>query len=431
MAKLPGALRALENREFRLYASGQMVSLVGTWMQMIAQSWLIYRLTGSAAALGIATFFGQLPVLLLAPLGGILVDRLESRRLLVFTQASALLLALALGTLTLLHWVTLWEVVAAAFLLGLVNAVDNPGRQVMVARAVPREHLMNAIALNSSMFNGARILGPALAGILVGLLGEGWCFMLNAASYVAVIVALLRMRPLPGNEARGEASALGELREGIAFVLKDFPIRRALLLLGFLSLLVTPSSVLMPLFADRILHGGPRALGLLSGASGIGALAGAVALAMRRDVRGLPGWIALAGTVFGIALLAFARSRNLALSAVLLVPVSFGFMVVMASTNTLIQMMVPETFRGRVMSIYTVMFLGTVPLGGLLVGAVSHMFSPPATVAWTGALGLVGVAAFALGLQGFRKACRERILAQRAAADQGLSANPEHFRAKT
>ncbi|HWQ09033.1 MAG TPA: MFS transporter, partial [Holophaga sp.] len=286
MKSYPAALRALQHRDFRLFASGQMVSLVGTWMQMIAQSWLIYRLTGSATALGLATFFGQVPLLVLAPFGGLVADRVESKRLLLTTQAVSMLLAAALGTLTLLHWVQLWHVVLAAFLLGTVNAFDNPGRQVFVAEAVPAPDLMNGIALNSSMVNSARILGPSVAGVLVSLLGEGWCFILNAVGYLAVIAALAMMSRRPKAHHPGTASPLAQLKEGLAFAGRCLPIRRLLFILGLLSLMGTTYSVLMPIFADRILHGGPKALGLLMGTSGVGALAGAITLAVRKDPRG-------------------------------------------------------------------------------------------------------------------------------------------------
>ncbi|MBP1626555.1 MAG: major facilitator superfamily transporter [Holophagaceae bacterium] len=408
MLKLPDALRALRHREFGLFASGQVISLIGTWMQMVAQSWLIYRLTGSSTALGLATFFGQLPILIFAPLGGLITDRITTRRLLLYTQVSAMLLALVLSILTLGHWVRLWHVVTAAFLLGLVNAFDNPGRQVFVAEAVPKEDLMNAIALNSSMVTGARFLGPAVAGLFVALWGEGWCFLLNALSYLAVIAALLKMksqRKAKHLEHRG--SPLDQLKGGFAFAGSSLPIRRLLILLGLLSLLGTSYSVLMPIFADHILHGGARALGILGSASGFGALAGALTMALRKRARGLASWIAGASLLFGISLLAFSMSRDLLLSALLLIPVGYTFMIEMAATNTLLQMMLPDAFRGRVMSIYTVMFLGMVPIGGLLVGGLGRFMSAPATVAVTGCGCIVAGAIFALGLPEWRRVAHQ------------------------
>lgn len=404
MVKLPESLRALRHRDFRLFASGQMISLIGTWMQMVAQSWLIYRLTGSATALGVVTFIGQLPMLVLAPAGGLLADRIPTRRLLLGTQTAAMGFALLLGILTLTHHVRLWHVIATAFLFGAVNAADNPGRQVFAAEAVPKDDLMNAIALNSSMVNGARVLGPALAGVLVALVGEGWCFLLNAVSYLAVIAALLRMEQRPKRKHPGaSASPLRQLAEGFSFAGRCLPIRRLLLLLGLLSLLGTPYSVLMPIFADRILQGGPRALGLLMGTSGLGALAGALSLAMRRKHHGLDAWVAASALLFGLSLFAFSLSRSLVLSAILLIPVGYAFMVEMASTNTLLQMMVPDAFRGRIMSLHMVMFLGMIPLGGLLVSLLARWLSSPSIVAVTGIGGILGGISFLVGLPRWRR----------------------------
>ena len=399
MMKLPESLRALRHRDFRLFASGQMISLIGTWMQMVAQSWLIYRLTGSATALGVVTFIGQLPMLVLAPAGGLLADHIPTKRLLLGTQTAAMGLALFLGILTLSHHVQLWHVIAAAFLFGVVNAADNPGRQVFAAEVVPKDDLMNAIALNSSMVNGARILGPAIAGILVAFVGEGWCFLLNAISYLAVIAALLKLESRPKPSHRGLLSSpLQRIAEGFSFAQRCLPIRRLLLLLGLLSLLGTTYSVLMPIFADRILRGGPRALGLLMGTSGLGALAGAVSLMLRKKHDGLGTWVANSALLFGLSLFAFSFSRSLYFSAVLLIPVGYAFMVEMASTNTLLQMMVPDGFRGRVMSLHMVMFLGMAPLGGLLVSLLSRWLSSPATVAVSGIGCILGGILFLLGL---------------------------------
>jgi MFS family permease len=403
----------LRHRDFRLFVSGQVVSLIGTWMQMVAQSWLIYRLTGSATALGMITFIGQVPMLVLAPGGGLLADRIPTKRLLLVTQTLSMVLALILGLLTLSHLVRLWQVVAAAFLFGVVNAADNPGRQVFAAEVVPTEDLMNAIALNSSMVNGARVLGPAVAGLLVALVGEGWCFVLNGISYLAVLAALLRMEHRPKHRAPGTGSPLKQLVEGFSFVHRCLPIRRLLLLLGLCSLLGTSYSVLMPIFADRILHGGPRALGLLMGTSGLGALAGAITLAMRRKHHGLGIWVAVLTLLFGLGQIGFSFSRSLALSAVLLVPVGYAFMVVMTSTNTMIQMMVPNVFRGRVMSLHMVMFLGMMPLGGLLVSVLARWLSSPQTVAVSGAGCVLGGLFFLVGLPRWQREAAE-LEAQRA-----------------
>ena len=418
MMKLPESLRALRHRDFRLFASGQVVSLIGTWMQMIAQSWLIYKLTGSAAALGMVTFIGQLPMLVFAPVGGLLADRISAKRLLLITQTTAMGLALFLGILTLSHHVLLWHVIASACLLGVVNAADNPARQVFVADVVPKDDLMNAIALSSSMVTGARFLGPMVAGTLVYLVGEGWCFVLNAVSYLAVLVALLKMADRPKARHQGlSGSPLKLMAEGFSFANRCLPIRRLLLLLGLLSLLGTTYSVLMPIFADRILHGGPRALGLLMSAAGLGSLGGAVSLAMRKRHHGLGNWVAASAILFGLALLAFSWSPSLILSAVLLVPVGCAFMVEMASTNTLLQMMVPDVFRGRVMSLHMVMFLGMMPLGGLLVSLLARWLSPSATVAVSASGCVLGGIVFLIGLPRWNREAEE-LEAKRTPATQ-------------
>lgn len=292
--------RALRHRDFRLFAAGQTVSLVGSWMQMVAQGWLVWKLTASPAALGLATGLGQLP-LLCAPLAGLLVDRIPTRRLLLATQTLALLLAAGLGLLALAHQVRFGHVLAAAFCLGLINAFDHPGRQVLVAETVPREDLLHAVALNATLVNGARVLGPALAAVLVTVAGEGWCFLLNAASYLAVIAALLAQRSRPRPERGALGSAWSRLRDGFAYAGQARSIRSALLLLGCLSLAGTSYVALMPVFAGRILHGGPGALGLLMGASGAGALAGALALTWRGASDALPSCLACAAALLGRA----------------------------------------------------------------------------------------------------------------------------------
>ena len=422
MMKLPQSLRALHHRDFHLFVSGQSISLIGTWMQMIAQTWLVYRLTGSAAALGMVTFIGQLPMLVLAPAGGLLADHIPAKRLLLGTQTTALVFALILGVLTLSHHVLLWHVIASAFLLGVVNASDNPARQVFVAEVVPKDDLMNAIALNSSMVTGARILGPVAAGTLVYLVGEGWCFVLNAVSYLAVIAALLKMQDRPKPVHHGAPSSpLKRMAEGFSFASRCLPIRRLLLLLGLMSLLGSSYSILMPIFADRILHGGPRALGFLGGTSGMGALIGAISLTLRKKHHGLGNWVAASALLFGLSLFAFSFSHSLILSAALLIPVGYAFMVEMASTNTLIQMMLPDAFRGRVMSLHMVMFLGMAPLGGLMVSFLARWLTPPATVAVSGIGCLLGGSIFLIGLPRWNREVAD-MEAKRAATTQAIKA---------
>lgn len=381
-----GALRSLRHRNYRLFFAGQLISLIGTWMQSVAQAWLVYRLTGSEALLGLVGFAGQIPVFLLAPFGGAFADRADRRRTLIATQTASLLAALTLSLLTLLGTVTVWHVVGVAVAFGVVNAVDMPTRQAFVANLVGKDDLVNAIALNSSMFNGARIVGPAVAGVLVAAVGEGWCFAANAASYVAVIVGLFLIRVERPAPSLPTTSTLDRIEEGFRFAWTNVPIRSILLLLGIVSFTGMPYSVLMPVFSDRILHAGPRGLGLLMAASGCGALAGALLLATRGGVRGLGSWLSLAAGGFGASLVLFSFSRSLWLSIAFLVPAGFAMLVQMASSNTLIQSIVPDELRGRVMSVYSMMFMGMGPIGSLLAGALAERVGAPATVAAGGVI---------------------------------------------
>jgi len=413
---LPTALRALQNRNYRLFAAGQLVSLIGTWMQMVAQAWLIYRLTGSAALLGLIGFASQIPVFLLAPLGGVIADRANRHSVVVVTQAVAMALALTLAALTLTGVVAVWHIFALAALLGLTNAFDIPARQSFIVEMVGREDLINAIALNSSMVNGARVVGPAVAGLVVAAVGEGWCFLLNGLSYVAVISALLMMRPDPPRAVRAHGSALESIVEGFVYSWRTAPVRALLLLLGLVSLMGMPYSVLMPIFADQILEGGANAYGLLMSASGVGALAGAASLTVRKHVRGLGRWVAASACGFGVCLIAFSFSRSLWLSVALLVPVGFCMMVEMAASNTLIQSMIPDRLRGRVMAVYSMMFMGMAPLGALMAGALAAPLGAPLTVAIGGGVCIVGGVVFGARLPVLRGPARELIVAQQLSA---------------
>jgi MFS family permease len=406
--------RALRHRNYQLFFSGQLISLVGTWMDQVAESWLVYRLTGSALLLGTVAFASQIPVFLLAPIGGALADRHDRRRILVATQSSMMLLTFVLAWLTLSHRVQIWHVVTLAALTGVVNAFDLPARQAFVVDMVSRADLVNAIALNSSMFNGARIIGPAAAGVVVAAIGEGWCFFANGVSFIAVIVGLLMMK-MDRPRLAIEGSPLENILEGFRFVAHTGPIRALMLLLGLVSFTAMPYAVLMPLFADQILHGGPRALGLLMGCSGVGALCGALTLAMRTTLKGLSVWVAASCAGFGLALLLFSSSRRLWLSAMLLVPAGFCMMIQMASSNTLIQSMVPDRLRGRVMSVYAMTFMGMAPLGALLAGSLAHNLGAPWTVAIGGMIAIIGAAVFALRLPVHRPVAREMIIAQQMA----------------
>jgi MFS family permease len=409
--------RALRHRNFQLFFSGQLISLIGTWMQSVAQSWLVYRLTGSALLLGSVGFASQVPVFLFAPLGGIAADRFNRRHIVIATQTAAMLLAAILAALTLFHKVQVWHVFVLASLLGIVNAFDIPGRQSFLVDMVGKEDLMNAIALNSSMFNGARVIGPAIAGILVAKIGEGWCFFANAVSYIAVIIGLLLMRVISPVRA-AMASPLEHMMEGFRFVNQTAPIRALLLLLGLVSLVGMPYVVLMPIFADQILHGGARGLGILMGATGVGALLGALTLAFREGVKGLGRWVAWCCAGFGASLIIFALSRTFWVSVILLLPVGYCMMLQMACSNTLIQVMVPDALRGRVMAVYSMMFMGMAPIGALFGGALAERLGAPHTVAIGGLASVLGACWFGLHLPKIRVEARRLIVAQAVASSE-------------
>lgn len=411
-SKLSVATRALTHRNFQLFFSGQLISLVGTWMDTVAESWLVYRLTGSSLLLGTVAFCSQIPVFLCAPIGGIVADRYNRHRIIIATQALSMVVAFILAVLTLTHRIEVWHIMVLAAAGGVINAFDIPARQAFLIDMVGREDLLNAIALNSSMFNGARIIGPAVAGMVVAAVGEGWCFMANSLSYIAVITGLLLMK-LNKREVRiSDTSPLHDVIEGFQFAKNTGPIRAILLMLGLVSLVGMPYAVLMPVFAAQILHGGAKALGTLMGATGVGALLGAASLAARVGVKGLGRIIAIAAAGFGCALIAFSFSRIYWLSALLLVPVGFCMMVQMASSNTLVQSMVPDAMRGRVMSVYSMMFMGMAPFGAFFAGAIAHRIGAPYTVAIGGLACIAGGVAFAMNLPNIRGEARELILAQ-------------------
>jgi MFS family permease len=409
---IQGMLRSLRHRNFQLFFSGQMISLIGTWMQNIAQAWLVYRLTGSSLLLGLVGFAGQIPVFLLAPLGGMVADRWNRHRVIIGTQTTALILAFILAALTLLHIIRVWEIVLLASLLGAVNAFDIPARQAFLIDMVGREDLMNAIALNSSMFNGARVIGPAIAGLLVAWIGEGWCFFANAVSYIAVIIGLLLMKLGPLRQTAKETSPLEHIAEGFRFVQSTAPILALMLLIGLVSLVAVPYTVLMPIFADRILHGGARGLGILMGATGIGALLGALTLAARRGVHGLGRWAGFSAMSFGVSLILFSFSKWFLVSVFMLVPVGYSMMLQMSCCNTLIQAMVPDELRGRTMAVYTMMFMGMAPMGSLLAGTLADRIGAPWTVAIGGLGAVIGSILFLRKLPKLRFEARQLIVKQ-------------------
>jgi MFS family permease len=412
---LPATLRALGYRNFQLFFGGQLISLIGTWMQNVAQAWLVYRMTGSSVLLGLVSFSGQIPVFLMAPVGGIVADRFPRRRVVIGTQTAAMLLAFVLAVLTLSGAVRIWHIFVLSALLGVVNAFDVPARQAFFVEMVGREDLINAIALNSSMFNASRVIGPAVAGILVAGIGEGWCFFVNGVSYIAVIAGLLLMALQPRQPGHPPGSPLSDVIEGFRFVIGNAPIHHLMILLGFVSLTGMPFAVLMPIFAGQILHGGAKALGILMGASGVGALAGALLLASRETVRGLGRWVAVSAGAFGASLIAFTISRSFWVSCALLLPVGFSMMVEMGSSNTLIQTMSPDRLRGRVMSVYAMMFMGMAPLGAVLSGVTAARWGAPATVAGGGIVCIAAAAVFGWRWPGLRGEARRLIAAAQMA----------------
>ncbi len=370
---MPPYLRALGSRNYRIYFAGQLVSLAGTWMQQIAMVWLAYRLTGSAFVLGVVGFASQIPILVLGAFGGVMTDRFDRRRLLLVTQALSMLQALLLAALAWFDAATPAHLIGLAFGLGCINALDVPARQSIVVQLVgDRDDLPNAIALNSFMMHATRFVGPALAGWVVATAGEALCFLINAASYLAVLMALAAIR-LPASRAPGTAaSPLQALREGLQYCAGHRRIRSSLLLIASLSLLATPYTVLMPLFAKDIFGGDARLYGLLMGSAGAGALLGAILLASRSDTAGLTALVGRAAPAAGVALAAFALSGQLWLSVPILVGLGFAILLCVAGSNTLIQTAVDNAFRGRVMSLFTMAFLGLAPLGSFAVGSLAH-----------------------------------------------------------
>jgi MFS family permease len=400
-------IRALRYRNFRLFFVGQGVSLIGTWMQRIAVGWLVYRLTDSAFLLGVVGFAGQIPAFVLAPVAGVLADRWNRHRLLILTQVLAMVQAFVLAYLVLTETVVIWQIIVLSLVLGVVTAFDIPVRQsFMIEMIEEKTDLGNAIALNSSMVNGARLLGPSVAGLLIATVGEGTCFLMNGLSYLAVIASLFLMRIVQKNSRAHKSRAWHDLKEGLKYVYEFEPIRAIILLLALVSLMGMPYVVLMPIFARDVLHGGPSALGFLMGGSGVGALAGALYLASRRGVLGLGKMIPIGAGIFGVGLIAFALSRNFFWSLSLLTAVGFGQMIQLATSNTLLQTMVDDDRRGRVMGFFTVAFVGMAPVGSLLAGALASVIGASWTLFVGGVACLVGAGIFARKLPQLREKVR-------------------------
>jgi MFS family permease len=382
--------RAMQHRNFQLFIAGQLISLIGTWMQTTAQLWLVYKLTGSAALLGVFGFASQVPMLFLSSLGGYVGDHYDRQRGVIATQTASMILAFALAALTLTNIVREWEVIVIAFLVGVVNAFDVPIRQAFFVQMVGKEDLPNAIALNSSIFNGARVVGPAIAGFAIASFGEGWCFFLNGLSFVAVIVALLMMRIVRTETKPSEESPLKSFMQGFQFAMRDLPVRSALLLLSVLSLFGLQYSVFMPIYAQDILHGNARTLGLLMSSAGVGAVLGALHFAARTNYKGLARWIAATSTTCAVGLLIFSQASIYWVCVVVLFVVGFAATSQMAATNTLVQNRVPDELRSRVMAVYATMFMGVQPIGALIAGGIAKRIGAPHTLTVFGSLVLLG-----------------------------------------
>jgi len=401
------SLRALRSRNYRLFFAGQSVSLIGTWMTRLATSWLVYQLTDSAFLLGLTSFVGQIPAFFVAPIAGVWLDRWDRHRVLVITQVLAMIQSLALAILAFTGWINLWWIIGLALLQGLINAFDMPARQAFVIEMIEdRADLGNAIALNSSMVNGAKLVGPAIAGVLVAVAGVGVCFLIDGISYIAVIASLMAMRVAPAKPRAAAKSAVQELAEGWRYVAGSPAIRSILILLAVVSVTGMPYTVLMPVVAVDLLHGGAHTLGFLMAMSGVGALASAIGLALRRTVLGLGKRIAISAALFGGGLIVLGLSRSLTISLLLMVVTGFGVMQQMAASNTILQTIAADDKRGRVMSFYTLAILGMNPIGSLLAGGVAARVGVPVTMIGAGAICLAGAVWFYWKLPEIRSVIR-------------------------
>jgi MFS family permease len=399
--------RSFRYRNYRLYFAGQSISLIGTWIQRIATPWLVYHLTNSPFLLGLVGFAGQIPTFILAPFTGVMSDRWNKYHIMIATQVSAMLQALMLTFLFFKGNIQVWEIVLLNIFMGIVNAFDSPARQSFVVEMIDnKEDIGNAIALNSSMVNSARLLGPSIAGILIALAGEGYCFLINGLSYLFVIGSLLIMRVVPREIKRRDSHVFADLKEGFSYVFGFIPIRYTIFLLAVVSLMGMSYTVLMPVFAKEILHGGSHTFGFLMGASGLGALTGALYLASRKSVVGLCKIIPTASGLFGLGLVVFSLSRIQALSMFLMVMIGLGMMMQMASSNTILQTVVDDDKRGRVMSFYTMAFMGTAPFGSLLAGSLAKIIGTPNTILLGGLVCFSGAIVYASKLNRIRSMIR-------------------------
>ncbi len=397
-AGLAHTFRALRHRNFRLFIGGQVISLVGTWMQTVAQSWLVYRLTHSELLLGTAWFCSQIAVFALGPLGGMAADRISRHKLVVVTQILSMVQALALAFLTLTGRVQVWHVLALAGLLGVINAFDMPGRQALVIQMTSKEDLLNAISLNSAVFNAARVVGPGIAGLVVAAVGEGMCFFLNAVSFLAVIGSLLAMR-LPPFERPAPQSPWTQLADGFRYAGRNRAVGRVLALMGAATLSGMPLLVLIPFFADDMFHRGSAGLGFLMASMGVGAVIGTLMLARQTRLSALPRVMVWSGVAVGVAYVAFAFSFSFWLSLAVMGVIGYFVMQQMASANTTIQTLIEDEYRGRMMALYAMTVVGLGPFGSLAAGALAGRFGARATVAAGGVLAISAAAAFGWSLQ--------------------------------
>ncbi len=400
------AFSALSSRNYRLFFGGQGISLIGTWMTQLATVWLVYQLTDSAWWLGVVGFTSQIPSFVLAPIGGALVDRWNTHRILVITQTLAMIQSLALATLALTHTIALWQIICLSLFQGLINALDAPARQTFVREMVDRkEDLSSAIALNSSLFNGGRLIGPAIAGLVIARVGAGYCFLIDGISYVAVIAALLAMKIKPKKIAV-QSNPWQRVKEGFSYAFNFSPIRSILLLLALFSLTAVPYMTLVPIFATKVLHGSAHTLGFLMAASGIGALSGGLYLSTRRTVIGLGRIIAFAPAVCGMGIVVFALSQVLWLSLLMSLIIGLGSILAVASSNTVIQTIVEDDKRGRVMSLFTMALLGMAPFGNLIAGSLASKIGAPTTLIIGGICCILGSLLFTRQLPTIRRLVR-------------------------
>ncbi len=404
---LKNIFRSLQYPNFRLFFGGQSISLVGTWIQRIAMPWLVYDISHSVVLLGIVGFAGQIPTFLMAPFAGVIADRRNRYHILIATQVLAMLQALTLAILVFFGVIQVWHILLLSVILGLINAFDMPTRQsFMIEMVEKKEDLGNAIALNSTMVNGARLLGPSIAGVLIAVAGEGTCFLINGISYLLVIYSLLKMKVIPKKRIERNARVFDELKEGFKYTFGFMPVKFIILLLAMVSLMGMPYSVLMPVFAKEVLHGSSDTFGFLMGASGLGALSGALYLASRKNAAGLEKLIPFAASVFGAGLILLSFTRNFWLSVLMMIITGAGMMLGMASSNTVIQTVVDDNKRGRVMSFYAMAFMGTAPFGSLIAGGLAKIIGTPATLSISGICCVLGAAFYFSKLPKLQKAIR-------------------------